>query len=74
MIDYKGLGMVGSAELWSGVDKLEAKLKWASFDAETLTMAASPFQTHSFQVRGQPRAVHQPGAFGRVTGRVSDDR
>src|SRR5271156_2604323 len=52
MIDYKGLGMVGSAELWSGVDKLEAKLKWASFDAETLTMAASPFQTHSFQVMG----------------------
>jgi len=52
MIDYKGLGMVGTAELWSGVDKLEARIKWASFDAETLTMAASPFQTHSFQVRG----------------------
>ena len=52
MIDYKGLGMVGTAELWSGVDKLEAKIKWASFDAETLTMSASPFQTHSFQVRG----------------------
>ena len=52
MIDYKGLGMVGTAELWSGVDKLEAKIKWVSFDAETLTMAASPFQTHSFQVRG----------------------
>jgi len=52
MIDYKGLGMVGTAELWSGVDKLEARVKWASFDPETLTMAASPFQTHSFQVRG----------------------
>jgi Bacteriophage tail tube protein len=52
MIDYKGLGMVGTAELWSGVDKLEARIKWTSFDAETLTMAASPFQTHSFQVRG----------------------
>ncbi len=52
MIEYKGLGMVGTAELWSGVDKLEAKIKWSSFDAETLTMSASPFQTHSFQVRG----------------------
>jgi len=52
MIDYKGLGMVGTAELWSGVDKLEAKIKWSSFDPETLSNAASPFQTHSFQVRG----------------------
>jgi P2 family phage contractile tail tube protein len=52
MIDYKGLGMAGTTELWGGVDKLEAKIKWASFDAETLTMSASPFQTHSFQVRG----------------------
>ena len=52
MIDYKGLGMAGTTELWGGVDKLEAKIKWASFDAETLTMSASPFKTHSFQVRG----------------------
>jgi uncharacterized protein len=52
MIDYKGLGMAGSAELWAGVDKLESKIKWVSFDADTLTMATSPFQTHNFQVRG----------------------
>lgn len=52
MIDYKGLGMAGTTELWGGVDKLEAKIRWASFDAETLAMAASPFKTHSFQVRG----------------------
>jgi P2 family phage contractile tail tube protein len=52
MIDYKGLGMAGTAELWAGVEKLESKIKWASFDAETLTMSSSPFQTHSFQARG----------------------
>jgi len=52
MIDYKGLGMAGTAELWGGVDKLEARIKWASFDSATLAMAASPFATHSFQVRG----------------------
>jgi P2 family phage contractile tail tube protein len=52
MIDYKGLGMAGTAELWAGVEKLESKIKWSSFDAETLTMSASPFQTHSFQARG----------------------
>ncbi len=52
MIDYKGLGMAGTAELWAGVEKLESKIKWSSFDAETLTMSSSPFQTHSFQARG----------------------
>lgn len=52
MIDYKGLGMAGTAELWSGVEKLEARIRWSSFDPQALTVAASPFQTHSFQVRG----------------------
>jgi hypothetical protein len=52
MIDYKGLGMAGSAELWGGVEKLEAKIKWASFDADSIRLAASPFQSHQFQVRG----------------------
>jgi hypothetical protein len=52
MIDYKGLGMAGTAELWAGVEKLESRIKWSSFDAEVLGMAASPFRTHSFQVRG----------------------
>jgi uncharacterized protein len=52
MIDYKGLGMAGTAELWAGVEKLESKIKWSSFDADTLAMTASPFQTHSFQARG----------------------
>ncbi len=52
MIDYKGLGMAGTAELWGGVDKLEARVRWASFDPQALAIAASPFQTHSFQVRG----------------------
>jgi uncharacterized protein len=52
MIDYKGLGMAGTAELWAGVEKLDSRIKWVSFDSETLSLAASPFQTHSFQVRG----------------------
>jgi len=52
MIDYKGLGMAGTAELWAGVEKLESRIKWTSFDAATLKLSASPFKTHSFQVRG----------------------
>jgi P2 family phage contractile tail tube protein len=70
MIDYEGLGMAGAAELWAGVDKLESKVRWASFDAQTLEFAASPFTTHSFQVRGsleqytsQGRAAELPVVY-----------
>src|SRR5271163_5229400 len=52
MADHKALGMAGTAEFWAGVDKLEAKIKWASLYPEALTVAAGPFTAHSFQVRG----------------------
>jgi uncharacterized protein len=52
MVDHKALGMAGTAEFWAGVEKLEAKIKWASLYPEALTAAASPFASHSFQVRG----------------------
>ena len=47
MIDYKGLGMAGTAELWAGVEKLESKIKWSSFDAETLTMSSQSHSRHT---------------------------
>lgn len=52
MVDHKGLGMAGTAEFWAGVDKLESKIKWASLYPEVLSIADSPFVSHSFQVRG----------------------
>ncbi len=51
MVDHKGLGMAGTAEFWAGVDKLEAKIKWASLYSEALIAVGSPFQAHMFQVR-----------------------
>jgi uncharacterized protein len=63
MIDYKGLGMAGTAELWAGVEKLESRIKWTSFDAETLTTAASPFSSHQFQARGN---LEQYTSQGRI--------
>jgi uncharacterized protein len=52
MVDHKALGMAGTAEFWAGVDKLEAKIKWASLYQEALAIVASPFNSHSFQVMG----------------------
>ena len=52
MVDHKALGIAGTAEFWAGVDKLEARIKWASLYQEALSVVASPFAAHSFQVRG----------------------
>ena len=52
MVDHKALGMAGTAEFCAGVDKLESRIKWASLYPEALAAAASPFISHSFQVRG----------------------
>jgi P2 family phage contractile tail tube protein len=52
MADHKALGMAGTAEFWAGVEKLEARIKWASLYPEVLVAAGSPFVSHSFQVRG----------------------
>ena len=47
MADHKALGMAGTAEFWAGVDKLEAKIKWASVYPEALP----PPPHHSSRIR-----------------------
>jgi uncharacterized protein len=70
MIDHKGLGMAGMAEFWAGIDKLEAKIKWASLYPEAEVVLNSPFQAHQIQVRGsletytsQGRTNEQPVVY-----------
>jgi P2 family phage contractile tail tube protein len=65
--EHKGLGMAGMAEFWSGVDKLEAKIKWASVYPEVEALIGDPFTNQLFQVRGNletytsvGRTVQQP--------------
>jgi len=52
MQEHKALGMVGKTELWSGIDKLEADFKWASFYPEVMRVIANPFTSVALQVRG----------------------
>jgi P2 family phage contractile tail tube protein len=37
MTEHKGLGLAGSPELWSGLDKMEAKLTWTSLHPEVMS-------------------------------------
>jgi len=66
MADHKALGMAGTTEFWAGVDKLEAKIKWASLYPEALSAAASPFISHLFQVRGSLEQYTSQGRSGEL--------
>ena len=61
MVDHKGLGMAGTAEFWAGVDKLEAKIRWASIYPEAEAVLNSPFQSHYFQIRGNLQTYSSQG-------------
>jgi len=52
MVEHKALGMVGTIEAFAGFEKLEGKIKWASFYADVLKKAANPFKAVQLQVRG----------------------
>lgn len=52
MAEHKALGMVGAIEAFAGFEKLEGKIKWASYYADVLKKAANPFKAVQLQVRG----------------------
>ena len=65
--EHKALGMIGKVELWSGIEKLEAKIKWNSFYADVHKTVANPFSALQLQVRSsletytsQGRTAQQP--------------
>jgi Bacteriophage tail tube protein len=60
MAEHKGLGMAGKSEFPAGLDKLEAKIKWASLYPEVLG-GLSIYQSHSFQVRASKESYTSQG-------------
>jgi uncharacterized protein len=65
MVDHKGLGMFGTAEFPSGIDKLESKIKWSSIYTEVLS-AMSIFQAHQFQVRASIQQYTSQGLIAQL--------
>jgi len=49
--EHKALGMIGKFELFSGVDKMEATLKWNAFYADIMTKFSNPRKALKLQVR-----------------------
>ena len=72
----EALGNMGqTAEFWAGVEKLEAKIKWASFILEVLSAAGSPFQAPTrFRCGEALNQYTSQGLNWRISGCLPDDR
>lgn len=66
MVEHKALGMVGTIEAWSGIEKMNAKFKWSSFYAEVLTKSANPWKAVSIQVRSSQETYSPAGRIAEV--------
>ena len=66
MAEHKALGMVGSAEFFSGIDKLESKIKWNALYPEVLLAAANPFTATMIQVRASLETYNSTGRIEEV--------
>jgi P2 family phage contractile tail tube protein len=65
MVDHKGLGMFGTGEFPAGIDKLEAKVKWASVYPEVLA-TMSIFASHQFQIRASKESYTSQGRTAEI--------
>lgn len=61
MSEHKALGMVGSAEFFAGIDKMEAKIKWNSMYADVLKKMANPTTALQLQVRANLETYESAG-------------
>ena len=66
MAEHKALGMVGTAEFFAGVEKMEAKIKWTSIYPEVMLAAAHPTKTAQFQIRASISQYSGQGVVGEV--------
>lgn len=66
MSEHKGLGMVGRGDFFSGIDKMECKIKWASLYPEVMKKAANPFQAVALQARASLESYTGQGRTAEV--------
>ena len=59
--EHKTLGMIGSIELPTGLEKLEGDLKWNSYYEDTIMEAADPFSIIQLQCRSNLETYDSSG-------------
>ena len=66
LAEHKALGMVGSAEFFSGIDKLECNIKWNALYPEVFLASATPFTASMIQVRASLETYNGTGRIEEV--------
>ena len=66
MAEHKALGMIGSAEFFAGIDKLECKIKWNALYPNVLKTCANPFKATMIQVRASLETYNGEGRIAEV--------
>ena len=64
--EHKALGMIGSAEFFSGIDKMECKIKWNALYTEVFKACANPFNAAMLQVRASLETYNGTGRVSEV--------
>lgn len=64
--EHKALGMIGSFELFSGIEKMEATIKWNAFYPDVLTQFANPRKSLNLQVRASLESHSSQGLTNEV--------
>lgn len=52
MVEHQGLGLIGTLEYPSGLEKMEAKFKFSSLYPEVVRIVGDPYTSRPIQVRG----------------------
>lgn len=66
MVEHKALGMIGTAEFFSGIEKMEAKIKWNSMYQKTMLASSNPVKSVSLQVRSSLETYDSGGRIAEV--------
>jgi hypothetical protein len=61
MSEHKAIGLFGSMEFPSGMDKMECKIKWNSLYPEVMKILANPFKSVTMQVRASIEGYNSEG-------------
>jgi P2 family phage contractile tail tube protein len=64
--EHKALGMIGVVEFFSGIDKLESKIKWNSFYPEVMRLIADPTKVRKMQIRASLETYTGEGRTAQI--------
>lgn len=64
--EHKALGMIGSFELFSGIEKMEATLKWNAFYPDVMKKYADPRKALKLQIRSSLETHNSEGLASEV--------